>query len=110
MDALFIFSDTVNETIGDVSILKYIFHVKIFLKHSSATRMMIRGPELPGGFAAGWSLGPVWREPHHGVMKLPWLVRFFRQVSLVCCPGGRRLDLNTFGRLSIETIILSQKI
>ena len=34
MHSLFIFSDTVNKTIRDVSILKYIFHVKIFLRVS----------------------------------------------------------------------------
>lgn len=72
--------------------------------------MMIRDPELLSGFTAGWPLWPVWREPQHGVTKSPWLVRFFRQVSPVCCPGGGRLDMNTFERLSIETIILSQKI
>ena len=107
MHSFFIFSDIVNKTIGDVSILKYMFHVKIFLKCQSVTRMMIRGPELPGGFAAGWSSQPVWREPHHGVTKLPWLVRFFGQVSPVCCPGRGGLDLNTFGRLSIEATILA---
>ena len=58
MHSLFIYSDTVNKTIGDVSLLKYIFHVKIFLKCQSVTRMMIRGPEL-----LGWSSQPVWRDP-----------------------------------------------
>lgn len=35
------FSDTVNKTVGDVSILKYFFHIKIFLRWQSVTAMMM---------------------------------------------------------------------
>lgn len=48
------FSDTVNKTVGDVSILKYFFHIKIFLRWQSVTAMMMDSSVLLGGFTAGW--------------------------------------------------------